>query len=151
MLWHCFAQCSAFRRLLVQKHRERPSSAHQPWTLVFYTDEVIPGNVLAIQTTRKLQAIYFSFLELGSAALSREDSWITVCVCRSNIVNKAMGGISQVVGGILKMMYPQRGQNLQDTGLHLHKETDSLRLHAHLGIVVQDGAAHRAELSTFSC
>ena len=143
MLWHCFYNCSSFRRLFVQRHSQNPSSADHPWTLILYTDEVTPGNVLATITTRKLQAIYVSFLELGPAALAREDCWIALAVCRSLFVNKALGGISQLVGGILKRIYPQQGLHLEHTGLHLHHEANDFRFHARLGIVVQDGAAHR--------
>ena len=30
MLWHCFYNCGAFRRLFVQMHNQRPSSAAAP-------------------------------------------------------------------------------------------------------------------------
>ena len=81
----------------------------RPWSLVLYTDEVTPGAVLATQQTRKLQACYFSFLELGHVALAREDVWFCAMVHRSSLVAKANGGIAQVIGGILKLLFPAEG------------------------------------------
>ena len=71
MLWHCFKSFDAWRALMVEKHRQRPSSPERPWSLVLYSDEVTPGALLATQPTRKSQAIYYSFLELGHVALAR--------------------------------------------------------------------------------
>ena len=144
MLWHVFAHCSAWRALMIKKHSEQPSSVERPWRLVLYTDEVTPGAVLATQPTRKSQACYYSFLELGHAALSMEDVWFCVAVIRSSIVTNALGGMAQVVGAILKLFFPEEGADLHMTGLMLHDESgQGFRLHARLTVMVREGAAHR--------
>ena len=38
----------------------------RPWNAIVYCDEVIPGNVLALQHRRKFAAFYMSFEEFGS-------------------------------------------------------------------------------------
>ena len=57
-----------------------------PWSLILYTDEVTPGNALATQTSRKVYAIYYSFKEMGAAALACEDVWFCLATIRSTLV-----------------------------------------------------------------
>ena len=144
-LWLLFDQCKAWRDLLVKRHQENPSSAEQPWGLVLYTDEVTPGNVLTPDLTRKCQAVYLSFLNFGSAALSREDAWLCVLVHRSSEVRKILGGMAQVVGALLRLMFPLTGTHLCGTGILLssHAGFPDIRLHARLQVMVQDGLAHK--------
>ena len=129
---------------MVEKHRQRPSSPERPWSLVLYSDEVTPRAVLATQPTRKSQSIYYSFLELGHVALAREESWLCAMVHRSSSVATADGGMGQVVGAILKLLFPAQGADLHLTGLMLYDEGgQGFRLHARLATFVQDGAAHK--------
>ena len=39
-------------------HTENPSSPEKPWSLLLYSDEVVPGNPLASRINRKVYAIY---------------------------------------------------------------------------------------------
>jgi hypothetical protein len=51
-----------------------PSSSSKPLSLVFYCDEVTPGNQLSYRNMRKVWAFFYSILQFGVAALSCEDS-----------------------------------------------------------------------------
>ena len=62
--------------------------------------------MLAAQPTRRAQACYYSFSELGHTALALEDVCVCAAVQRSSIVAKARGGIAQVVGAIVKECFP---------------------------------------------
>jgi len=84
-----------------------------------------------------------SFKELGHAILAREDSWICITVLRSSSCKELLGGVAQLVGGILRKLFCDEGRNLHEIGIHLSHEDGSFRLHAQLGIIVQDGAAHK--------
>ena len=44
-----------------------------PWSLILYADEILPGNQLAYKNKRKMWGIYWTILNLGSAALSDEE------------------------------------------------------------------------------
>ena len=144
VIWHAFSTCDAFRALMVAKHMARPSSLDQPWSLILYSDEVTPGNALAADPSRKSQCIYYSFAELGHAALAREDTWLTATVLRSERAREAQGGMAQIIGCLLKVLFPARGTHLLDTGIQLVSEDgQALRLHARLTTIVQDGAAHK--------
>ena len=67
------------------KHRKQLcASAGQPLNLVFYSDEVTPGNVLSADTSRKLWAVYLSFLY---------GIWITSPVERRGLDTSALPAI----------------------------------------------------------
>ena len=88
MLYTAVEGCSPFAAFLLDKLRQTPCSPESPWRLVMYSDEVAPGNPLATLNYRKFQAMYWSFLELGGHALSREESWFTVVTEFSSVVNQ---------------------------------------------------------------
>lgn len=74
MLHRTCATSIGFSSLLQQSLEASPNSPTSPLRLVFYCDEVLPGNPLAIKTDRKLWAFYWSILNLGPAALSHEEN-----------------------------------------------------------------------------
>jgi hypothetical protein len=91
--------------------------------------------------------VYISFLELGMAALAREDAWICLTVKRSKDVKTYHGGMAQVFGKLLQFMF-STAFNLALSGVLLGVGPVGLRMFAKLGIIVQDGAAHR---DTYHC
>ena len=101
--------------MLARLH-ENPSTPEAPWTLLLYSDEVTPGNPLATLNNRKIRAVYWSFLELGENALSREEAWITIMVEYSKNINKVMAGLSQVMAQLIKLFLEQRVIALQLQG-----------------------------------
>lgn len=50
------------------------ASACQPWRLILYADEILPGNQLAYKSARKMWCVYWSVLDWGAAALANEDN-----------------------------------------------------------------------------
>jgi len=73
MLYHSIASSPGLADFIESVHTETPSSATCPWTLVLYTDEILPGNQLSYKGARKMWGWYWSILELGPVALSDED------------------------------------------------------------------------------
>lgn len=144
MLHHAYATCAPFRQLIKRKLAEWPCSAEQPWSLILYSDEVVPGNVLAPMPSRKCQVVYYSFQELGLETLSREDGWFCATVKRSRLVNQVAGGMAQVIGALLKLLFTPGGHHLSETGILLTGGDDPpVRLFAKLKVLIQDGAAHK--------
>ena len=87
------AKCPCFQRAL-------ESAAQQNnLTMIFYSDECTPGNVLAPDTTRKSCMVYVSFLGLPTHS---ESAWITLSVIRSNSIKGCMGGFPAIVRGLLE-------------------------------------------------
>ena len=53
-LLHLAQISPAYRKLLRDIWQERPCSESQPWSLVLYGDELVPGNILHPDNHRKL-------------------------------------------------------------------------------------------------
>lgn len=121
---------------------QHPPTPSQPWNLILYSDEVVPGNPLGM-ASRKLWIVYASFLELGPKLLSSEYAWIPLFLARSSLVSTLSGGMSQVFSMILKLLFGQAGpmEDLSREGMHI-PNTHS-RLFCRLGMFLQDGAAHK--------
>ena len=96
-LWHAFSACPPFHSLITERMHVHPCTMDVPWNLILYSDEVTPSNVLARDVTRKIQAVYFSFKELGYSALAREDAWFCLTVNRSSVVKRIQGGMSAIL------------------------------------------------------
>ena len=73
MLHHCAKVSKSFSSLLQQCLSESRSTPASPWNIIYYLDEVSPGNQLAYTHLRKSWVVYWSFMELGPA-LSSEDA-----------------------------------------------------------------------------
>ena len=101
MLWHCSCKSECFARLIEQTCQRHPNSPARPWNIVFYTDEVGPGNQLAYRNRRKFHACYWTVLEFGSAALSNEEAWFELAVCRNDLAKEMRGGTSGMVRALM--------------------------------------------------
>jgi hypothetical protein len=146
-LWQACKQGGAFWVLLKAKHAATPSSHEQPWRLVLYADEVVPGNQLAIVNARKIWVSYFSFLELNEH-IGSEVAWHPIVAEPSVQLKDVKSGISQVFAAMIKMLFAP-GSDLSLAGIHLvGPEGDTLHLWAALNMILQDGGAHK---SVFGC
>ena len=143
-LWTAVTTCRPFHDLLYGRLLEKPSSPEQPWTIIFYTDEVTPGNPLATDNKRRFHAIYWSFMELGVNALSREEAWFSILAEYSVFVKEISAGLSQVVAAALKSFFDPAGFNFQLGGINLPFAGADVRLWAKLGVILQDGGAHKS-------
>ena len=132
-----------FARMLQRCLEERPPSPDQPWSIILYTDEVTPGDPVAPFNLRKLQACYWSFLELGANVLSKEEAWFTLMTEFSEMINQVASGLSQTFGSLVKTFFQPDGFNIGGAGIGLQLGEVNIRLWAKAGIVLQDGGAHK--------
>ena len=140
-LYLLLSTCVNFSNYVESIHAAHPSSAASPWGLVLYSDEVTPGNQLAMDNKRKIQAVYFSFLEFG-ASLGSEDLWLTLTAKRSSAVNEIPGGMSQVFGMILKLFFVEHA--FHEIGCEFKLTSGrTIRIYAKLKVFLQDGGAHK--------
>lgn len=133
-----------FRKFLNRQLMLHPSTPEKPWNLILYSDEVTPGNPLSPANKRKFQSIYWSFLEFGVSALSHEESWFVLMTEFSCSVNSLSAGLSQAFAEVIKSFFKPDGFHFQDGGMALDLDGDSFRLFAKVGVVLQDGGAHKA-------
>ena len=140
MLWVALTSSVALATLFDQRLEASPSSPEVPWHLVLYSDEVTPGNPMQSNNKRKFHGVYYTFLELGAHALSREESWLPLMTEYSNVVNTVQATLSQVFGQLIKSFFNRDGFDFEIGGIVL---PSGKHLWATLGIFLQDGAAHR--------
>lgn len=138
LLSGAFNKGGAFTDFFLKFHAAKPSSITMPYKAVVYCDEMHPGNMLN-STSRKAWCCYLGFLDMGTL-LSRSDMWFCLCVVRTSEVAKLQAGMSQVLRLILEDLF---GDGLPETGVLLTSPKGSLRLHFALGMILQDGSAHK--------
>ena len=145
LLQALYSQDGSFTDLLKQTCRRTGCNADSPLHLLYYNDEVVCGNPLAHDITRKLQLVYGSICEFGAHVLSKEEAWFVMFCCRSSEVAKIQGGMSQVTACILKHLFHHDLCSLQHGGL-LPKDSAGAhqRIFIKLGFMIQDGLAQKS-------
>ena len=58
LLWTSIDGSTQLKALLVKLLDVHPCSVDSPWHLVLYSDDVTPGDVLAVMNMQKFQAVY---------------------------------------------------------------------------------------------
>ena len=143
-LLHKATALDGFAALMNRRLVEVPPSPEAPWRIVLYTDEVTPGNQLLMDNLRKMWVADWSFLELGPAALADENAWFCIVATRSCDVTKLAAGISQVVGHLIKVFFGLHIHDFSTGGVVLRLPSgESCRMFAKLGMILQDGGAHK--------
>ena len=72
LYWSC-ASSHGLSELVAKAAAAVPPTPAQPWNMILYIDEILPGNQLAYKSARKMWCCYWSVLEFGSAALAHEE------------------------------------------------------------------------------
>ena len=145
LLQAMFGQGGGMTNLIKRTLERHPCSADRPWGLIFYNDEVVPGNVLSADTSRKVQCVYVSFKQFGPVALSSEESWFAILACRSSSVSELHAGMSQVTAALLKaILHPESCDPKVSGFLLKDKDGNTFRIHYRLEAFLQDGAAQKA-------
>jgi len=130
------------RRLFELQLLQRSSTPEDPWTIVSYCDEVTLGNVMAMLISRRFHGFYWSFIELGAAALSNEECWFTLMIECSTIVNSLKGGLSACFAAAVKSFFKE-GMHMKHGGITLSLDGGDVKFFAELGAVLLDGGAHK--------
>ena len=94
MLWTVARTPGGFSSFLQQRFMDCPSDRNNRWSLIIYTDEIVPGNPLGHENKRKSWVFYYSFLEFGMHALCNEDAWFLEAATRSSSVKLVSAGLS---------------------------------------------------------
>ena len=94
--------CPAFREAVAESLAKHPCSSSQPWHIVKYSDEIVPGNPMRQENERKVWGFYSTFREFGKARISQTRFWIPIAVLRSYVALRVRGGLSCVTRVILR-------------------------------------------------
>ena len=82
---------------------------HGTLSIVLFIDECKPGNVLRPDKGRAVQNVFWTFAELPSWLLCKQDSWMTFAAVRSTIVGKLPGDASQFMKIVVNKFWPATG------------------------------------------
>ena len=142
MLAHCIHSCPAFGNRFLDLLTDTGCSPLAKWRVIVYCDEVSPGNALKHNNARKLQAIYWTVVEVGYAHLMTEYCWFTLATIRSSVVKRINGGLSCLMKLLLKTFYDDASNF--NTGIILSVGDRRSILFAKLAILIADMDAIRS-------
>jgi len=95
-----------------------PPSPEAPWRLILYSDEITPGNQLAHKNARKVNSIYYSFMEFGPL-LANEDFWFTGTLIACSTVKYIAGGWSCVMATFCRQFWTPDGRDMEKGGVSI--------------------------------
>ena len=132
-----------FARLLWKTYLKSPPTVDAPWGVIFYSDEVTPGNAMKANNERMIQSIYWSFTNFGAAALAKEDFWFTFATIKSSDVRKVDGGMSCIINVFLKIMFLAPPHTLHRSGVLVYggETFGSMRIFAGPACALSDESA----------
>ena len=89
------------------------TTSGRPLRLVVYVDGLIPGNPFRPEKSRKLECIYWTFVDWPGWLLSRTFAWPCLSIIRSSVVEDLEGGMSYLARVILKIFFPDDGDSFE--------------------------------------
>ena len=100
--------------------------------------EYTPGAKLKVDNRRKAMNLYFTFVNLGQAAMSDDAAWVVPLVIRHSMLQRIVGGWPRVLRAFLRrLMLGPHG--LATTGLALRLGDETFVIRARLSNVLSDG------------
>ena len=84
LFFELFHQGGSFTELVKKTLEVSPFTPNNCWELIFYSDEIAPGQFLQTDSSRKVHAVYVSIKQFGGIALSHEESWLLGMAKRSS-------------------------------------------------------------------
>ena len=142
-------ESAAVRQLMAELWLKRPCTASEPYNLIVYADEVVPGNVLRLDNKRNICCVYAAIKETGPNYLKCEWLWVPIAAIRSSVAKEDVpGGISGCIRTILRRLFLH--DRLLEDGVLLDLGVPAgryARFHFQLGNILADGDAIRAIFS----
>ena len=136
-LTHIAEHCAGFASFMERCLAQKPSTLEAPWQIALYCDEVTPGNQMRHDNKRKVQAVYWSFLQYGSTSLSCETKWMVLTAARSKLITD-IGGMSVFFTYIMETFF---GDGRFFAGIPIRCQNNPHILCAKLGLVIADESA----------
>ena len=91
-LQHLSRQIPDFQNLLAVLYNDRPCTPEEPYHLVTYCDETVPGVLVRLDNKRKVMCVYVTIREFGPLLLRKECLWFPLAVIQTNEIKKVVGG-----------------------------------------------------------
>ena len=140
-LAHAVERCQPLAAFFDERLAVCPCSQEDPWHLVIYNDGITPGNAIGYDNQRKVEAFYWSFLEIGPAALCSEYAWFTFSATRDSMSDEMVSGVSELLRNLLLRFFDNGSHNFETSGIALCIRGETRYIFAVLGEIVADGDA----------
>ena len=151
----------SFKEKLLELWRSKPCTKSNPYNLLIYGDELVPGNVLHLDTTRKLFGCQCCIKDFGPQHIHANYNWIPLFCIRHNVASWIPGGMSYVLRMYLRHM--MLVEKINDRGVVVPLDTEAAKhvvLYFKVSNLICDGDALRmltnwkgakAKLPCFRC
>ena len=133
-----------FRDMLLDLWKAKPCTKSDPYSLMIYGDELVPGNVLHMDTTRKVFGCQCCIKDFGPHWYKRNAAWIPLFCMRHNMAARIPGGMSYIMRMYLRHLLFEEG--VRDRGIVLNLQTDHgshVVLYFQISNLIADGDALR--------
>ena len=94
-----------FHNKLLALWRSKPCTQSDPYSLLVYGDELVPGNVLAQDPRRKIFGCQACIKDFGPMFVKSNASWIPLFCVRHDIAQKVPGGMSYILRMYLRHLF----------------------------------------------
>jgi len=135
----------AWARELRQAYDKKPCTSADPFHLLVYADEYVPGSVLKLDNRRKVLAVYATVQEFRREALKHDHMWLVLGLIRSSEASKLNGGAAAAVARLYKRWFLE--EQLSERGVLLDLDAPNRRfanIYLKPGVLITDGEALRA-------
>ena len=86
-----------FHTKLLALWKSKPCTKSDPYSLLVYGDELVPGNVLAQDPRRKIFGFQACIKDFGPMFVKSNASWIPLFCVRHDIAQEVPGGMSYIL------------------------------------------------------
>jgi len=135
------AGTEVWKQALLRLYSARPCTSDSPYSLVFYGDEITPGNVLAPEVSMKFMAWYATLSEFPFELVCHTSMWLPLAVMASNKA-RTLGGVSNVTRVLLRHMFLT--ERISDDGVVLELADRQFCFYFAIKMFLFDGEAYRA-------
>ena len=151
----------AFKEHLLQLWKAKPCTQMDPYSLLLYGDELVPGNVLHLDQSRKLFGCQGCIKDFGPEFTRSNASWMPLFCIRHTAAANIQGGMSYIFKTYLRQLFVV--ERISDRGIVVPVGTeagDNIVLYFKLSNLICDGDALRmlmnwkgakAKLPCFCC
>ena len=98
------AQSANYKELMRRLWQAQPCSQTNPYTLLLYADETVPGNVMNLEYPRKSFVASCAVKELGPTLLTVGALWMPLVCVRTNECKRVTGGVAAVWTEMLRQL-----------------------------------------------
>ena len=103
LLAHVIEHSPELAEVYARAANEKLPTLEDPWRLSIQFDEVVPGDKLNLQLSRKAMVLSFNFSNLGDDILCKDYTWMVPIVVKTSLIKKVKGNWAAMLCRYLKL------------------------------------------------